>query len=473
MKRSCFFFFLLLAAHSVFAEIKLPSIFTDNMVLQQKSEVAFWGWSEKSKSISIQTSWDKKIYRTESDQSGKWKLKIATPSAGGPYSIIVSDGKQYKLDNVLIGEVWLCTGQSNMEMPMKGFKGQPINGSNDAILKSKNNNIRFYTVPRSAQTTLQENSKPSSWKIAEPEAVSNFSATAYYFGKLLNELLDVPIGLINVSYGGSPVESWMGSNTLKDFPEIQIPMPGDSIKIPNRTPTALYNGMVRPIAGFAIKGQLWYQGESNYDRPDQYSKLLPAMINSWRKEWNIGDYPFLYAQIAPFDYRQLPPFLKDEKANSAYLRDAQRRAESVIPNAAMSVLLDVGNESNIHPPDKETPGKRFALLALGKVYELTGFAYASPAYDSLVVKDTLAEVRFKNAGNWLTSYGKELNLFEIAGKDKIFYPAKAVIFRNTVLVSSPKVKEPLAVRYAFKDFVIGELFNTEGLPASSFRTDNW
>lgn len=468
-----FFIGFLILCIAAPAQVKLASLFTDNMVLQQKTDVPVWGWDSPGTPITVTPSWDKKQYSTKTDASGKWFVKIATPSFGGPYEIIISDGKPVKLSNVLLGEVWLCSGQSNMEMPMKGFKGQPIIGSNDAILRSANKNIRIYTVPRSSVTEVQQNSKPSSWKEADPESVSNFSATAYYFGKLLNQLLNVPIGLIHSSFSGSFAQAWMNPGSLKDFPEITVPAKGDSIKFVSRTPTTLYNGMLHPIVGYAIKGAIWYQGESNYDQPDQYEKLFPAMVKQWRAEWNIGNFPFYFAQIAPYNYAQLPPYSVGGKFNSAYLRDAQRKCSDFIPASGMAVLMDIGEEKSIHPSHKVEGGERLALLALGRTYGLKGFGFDSPAYDSVSVSGNIAEVRFKNASNWLTSYGKELSYFEIAGKDKIFYPAKAVISRNTVLVSSPQVKEPLAVRYAFKDFVVGDLFSTEGLPVSSFRTDNW
>lgn len=455
------------------AQVKLPSIFTDNMVLQQQSKAPIWGWAKPGSEVTVQSSWDGRSYTAKVDVSGRWKTVLSTPGAGGPYELTITDGIPVKLNNVLVGEVWLCTGQSNMEMPLKGFKGQPILGSNDAILKSKNKNLRIYTVPRSSQKTPQENSKPSPWKVADPETVSNFSATGYFFGRMLNEMLDVPVGLINVSYGGSTIEAWMDSEALKPFKEIQVPGKNDSIKVVNRTPTTLYNGMLYPVVGYGIKGCIWYQGESNYERPDQYEHLFPAMVKRWRDLWNEGDFPFYYMQIAPYNYAQLPPYNYGGKYNSAYLRDAQRKSESKIPNSAMAVIMDIGEEASIHPSHKEEGGKRLALLALAKIYGLQGFGYASPEYESMSVTGSVAIVKFANATNGLTSFGKELSCFEVAGKDKMFYPAKAVIGGSSVSVSSPMVKEPVAVRYAFKDFIVGDLFSTEGLPAASFRTDDW
>ncbi|MEJ6981378.1 sialate O-acetylesterase [Pedobacter sp. P351] len=473
MKNIAVFILCLLISLSTDAQVKLASLFTDNMVLQQNTQAPVWGWSGAGKTVKIITSWNKKSYSVKADDSGKWMIKVNTPSAGGPYELTVSDGKPLILKNVLIGEVWICGGQSNMEVPLKGFKGQPILGSNDAILKSKNNRIRVYTVPRSSVTELQQNSKPSVWKTAEPESIANFSATGYYFGRLLYEMLDVPVGLINVSYSGSFVEAWMSPENLKQFPEVKIPAKGDTIKAVSRTPTTLYNGMLYPTAGYGIKGAIFYQGESNYERPDKYEEMFPAMVKEWRSLWKQGDFPFYYVQIAPYNYAQLPPYNKGGKFNSAYLRDAQRKSLAKIPNSAMAVVLDAGEENMIHPANKEVVGKRLALLALTNTYSFKGFGSASPLYKSLSVSGDVATVSFNNAANGLTSFSKEMNTFEIAGSDKVFYPAKATVNGSSVSVSSAMVKEPVAVRYAFKDFVVGDLFSTEGLPASSFRTDDW
>ncbi len=466
---ACFTLGLCLAL-TLQAQVRLAPIFTDNLVLQQHSKALIWGWTSPGRSVKVQPSWSRKTAQGTADKDGKFLVTVETPAAGGPYQITVSDGKPVHLKNVLIGEVWICAGQSNMEMPMKGFKGQPVVGSNTTILHASNPMIRLYTVPRSSQASPRDTSKRSDWKVAGPESVSNFSATGWFFGRELQQYLQVPVGLINISYGGSPAESWMSAQVLGAFPEIQVPGPTDTIKSPNRTPTTLYNGMLHPVVGYTVRGFTWYQGESNYDRPDQYERLFPAMVAQWRSEWKDSTLPFYFAQIAPYNYGTLPDA---NKKNSAYLRDAQRKSVRVIPHSGMAVLLDVGEEGSIHPARKQEAGERLALVALTKTYRAGGFAGESPDYDTLVITNGIAEVKFRNAANWLTAYGKELSLFEIAGKDKVFYPAKAVIYRSSVLVSSPQVKEPVAVRYAFRDFVTGELFSTEGLPVSSFRTDNW
>jgi sialate O-acetylesterase len=469
------FFIITLLPLFSFANIVLPSFFGDNMVLQQQTNAAIWGWAKANSNVSVTTSWNKKKYSTKTGNDGKWKLAVSTPVAGGPYDITISDGTPLTLHNVLIGEVWLCSGQSNMEMPMKGYRDQPILGSNDAVFNSANDNIRLYIVPRSVKLNAQDSSKNNTWKIANPENVSNFSATAYYFGKLLHERLKVPIGLVNISYGGTPAEAWMSASSLKAFPEIVVPTIADTAKANlHRSPTVLYNGMLHPFIGYAIKGCIWYQGESNNGRPDQYEKLFPAMIASWREELGQGNFPFYFAQIAPYKYWRSgegnSPTIKD---NSAYLRDAQRKAALTVPESGMAVLMDIGEENNIHPANKEIGGRRLAYLALAKTYGQKGFAYNSPSFDSLLINGSTATIRFKDAPNGLTTFGKPLVNFEIAGADKNFRPAKAVIWQGRIMLSSPDVPTPVAVRYAFKDFVVGELFSTEGFPVSSFRTDNW
>jgi sialate O-acetylesterase len=465
----------ILLPYFVKADIRLPYFFSDNMVLQQQTNAAIWGWAKPGSTVQIMTSWNKRKYTAPADAEGKWKTKIATPAAGGPYEITISDGSPVTIKNILVGEVWLCSGQSNMEMAMKGFRDQPILNANDAVFNAANNNIRLYTVPRSVKVIEMDTSKKAEWKGTTPETVNNFSASAYYFGRLLQKQLNIPVGLIVISYGGSSAEAWMNKEALKGFPELVIPTLADTGKVNNRTPTTLYNGMLYPFIGYTFKGCLWYQGESNNGRPEQYEKLFPAMVRQWRSEMNNGEFPFYFAQIAPYNYSQLnnAAAVLDRKNNSAYLRDAQRKALNLIPNSGMVVLMDNGEENSIHPMDKETVGKRFSYLALGHTYQYKGFAYQSPTYDSLLISGNIATIKFRNNPNGLTTYGKPLTQFEIAGADKIFRSATANIRNGTIVLSSPLVTAPVAVRYAFKDFIMGELFSTEGFPLSSFRTDDW
>lgn len=464
----------LLASYQINAKIKLPALFSDNMILQQKSNTPMWGWAEKNGNLTIQTSWNSKIYKAKADNQGKWKVDLQTPVAGGPFTIEVMEGtEKVIIKNVLIGEVWLCSGQSNMEMPLKGFQGQPVTNGNEIIVRSTNKNIRLITVPRA--TVLEPLTDfEGKWEVASPKSTSNFSATAWYFGSLLQEVLDVPVGLIHVSYGGSSMEAWMNQEMLKDFASAKIPTTKEELaKDPNRVPTTLFNGMLSPVIGYGIKGCIWYQGESNYERASEYKDLMKKMVSSWRALWKQGDFPFYYAQIAPFNYASFHPKDYLDKYNSAYLREAQLKAAKEIPNSAMAVLMDIGEENSIHPMDKEKGGSRLAYQALARTYGLEGFEFESPKYKSMEIKDNSVTVSFDDVTNGITSYEKEVTGFELAGEDKIFYPAKTVVRRKSVVLTSDKVAKPVAVRYLFKDFAKAELFSAGGLPVSSFRTDEW
>ena len=458
--------FLIAFTLSLSAEIKLPSIFGDNMVLQQQTNAAIWGKATPNSTISVRASWNNRSVTTRADSEGRWKLKVPTPAAGGPYTVIISDGKPVTLRNVMIGEVWVCSGQSNMEMPMKGYRNQPITGSNEFIATSANNSIRLITVPRVTSLTPLDDFN-GSWKTCEPGNVAEFSATAYFFGLMLNNALNVPVGLICTSWGGTRIEPWISEDGHKNFDWVKLP---DKTQKPDnlsaQTPTVLFNAMINPLVGYGIRGAIWYQGESNRNEPVQYQKLMPGLADNWRSVWDIGVFPLYYVQIAPFDYG--PTGL-----NSAFLREAQLKAVKDGTNMGMACIMDTGEKDNIHPADKKAAGDRLAYLALAKTYGMQGFACEGPLLKEMAVEGPLVKLTFDNAPNGLTSFGKELSNFEVAGANKRFYPATAFITNSGVTLFSPVVNEPAAVRYAFKDFVIGDLFNIEGLPASSFRTDDW
>jgi len=465
----CVFFVFPYAMH---AKISLPAFISEGMVLQQLTSASLWGKAFPGKTITVRASWNNMNYSTKADSEGRWRIQLKTPQAGGPYFIAFSEGNDsFTLHDVWVGEVWLCSGQSNMEMPMKGFKNQPVEGSNMDILKSKNSQLRLFTVKRHSTLAAQEDVE-GEWQTANPVSVSEFSATAYYFGRLLQEILKVPVGLICSSWGGSPIESWMDRGMLQPFPGIKLPQTEEDIKEKNRTPTTLFNGMIAPLVGFAIKGVIWYQGESNYDRYTSYADLLLAMVNGWRTKWNKGVFPFYYCQIAPYDYRLITPH-GEEVFNSAYLREAQLKAESRIENSGMAVLLDAGLEKGIHPPKKQIAGERLALLAFAKTYRINGIVSDSPVYKDMTIKGDTAILSFDRAEMWLTAPKGDLKNFKMAGLDKKFYPADAWINRSKVYVRSKAVKHPVAVRYAFENYVEGDLYGTEGLPVSSFRTDDW
>lgn len=470
MKKVILFIFVAIYILQAHAGIKLPAIFSDNMMFQQNSEVRIWGWGEKNSTVEVRPSWTNEPYYTKVDKDGRWFVYVKTLEADNrAYSIAISDEQNsVTFNNILIGEVWLCLGQSNMEMPMKGFKGQPVKNSNADILKSANKKIRLFTVKRTSLLNRTDD-VIGTWTEASPETVREFSATGYYFGRLLNEMLDVPVGLVLSSWGGTWIESWMAKEWLIGFPEISIPKAEADIKVPNRTATTLYNGMINPIKGYTIKGSIMYQGESNYDRPKQYVPLFEKFVKELRSSWGQGDFPFYFCQIAPYDN---PPEAHGD-FNAAYLREAQLKVSRNIPNSGMVVLMDIGEEYNIHPQDKQTGGERLAMMALGKAYNKMGFAFESPSFEGMEIKDSVAILSFASAPMWMTSFGQEMQNFEIAGADRKFYPAKARFNRSKVEVSSDKVLQPVAVRYGFKDYVKADLFGTEGLPVSSFRTDDW
>ncbi len=446
------------------AEVKLPAIFGDHMVLQQQTDAAIWGTAKTNKTVKVTTSWNKESYSTKSNSEGNWKLKVKTPTAGGPFSINISDGTELKLNNVLIGEVWVCSGQSNMQMIMNGYHNQPVLGSNEAIATSTNNSIRLITIER--EKNLEEQKDFSGeWLECTPENVGSFSATAYFFGRMLQNALDVPVGLICSSWGGTRIEPWISDGGFENFDWVNLPNENTPSDYSQQTPTVLFNAMISPMVGYAIKGALWYQGESNRNEPQHYEKLMPGLIENWRDEWGIGDFPFYYCQIAPFNY--------GGGINSAFLREAQFKASTAIDNIGMACLMDVGEKNNIHPADKKAAGERLAYLALAKTYVMAGFEYSGPTLKEMTIEGSVVKLTFNHAKYGLSTFSKELLNFKVAGENQRFYPAEAFITRKGITLFSPSVEKPVAVRYAFDDWVVGELFNNEGLPASSFRTDDW
>ena len=463
--------FLLLATIMVVmgikAKVTLPKIFSDGMVMQRETNANLWGEAKASSNVKITTSWDNKSYVVRSDSNGKWKTSVKTPKAGGPFSITFSDGEKLTINNILIGEVWICSGQSNMEMPMKGYKNQPVDNAVEDILHSKDSNLRLFTVKRNSKFKPVDD-VTGNWNEANPASIRNFSATAYYFGRELRRSLDVPIGLIVAAWGGSACEAWMTADWLKAFPDAKIPASEEDIKSKNRTPTVLYNGMLHPLIGFSMRGVIWYQGEDNVTRYSTYADMLTTMIGGWRSVWKQGDFPFYFCQIAPYDYK-----LINYTVNSAFLREQQSKAELMNQNCGMAVLMDVGMDFGIHPRKKYQAGMRLALLALDKTYGVEGLTSESAYYDKMEIKGDTAVISFKRADMWIYgAKGYKSDLFEIAGEDRIFHPAKAWIERSKVYVKCDSVKTPVAVRYAFKDWADGDLF-CDGLPISSFRTDNW
>ena len=453
---------------TVHAKVTLPQFFDHNMVLQQQTECNLWGWTDAGKDgVVVVTSWNDEEHLAEVDKNGRFELKVKTPEAGGPYYIAFSDGEEFlMLNNILIGEVWICSGQSNMEMQMKGFKQQPVEGTTEELLRCQDASLRLFTVKRHASLT-PERDVTGQWNEANSASVRDFSATAYYFGRALRQTLGVPVGLIVTSWGGSACEAWMAPEWLKAFPKVNQHVTEDDMKkLQQRCPTALYYGQLRPLVGYTMRGAIWYQGEDNVPRFDYYAPLLKTMVEGWRADWKQGEFPFYYCQIAPYDYS-----LIDWKG-SQYLREQQLKAEATIPNARMAVLMDAGLEYGIHPRKKRQAGERLAILALSNTYGVKGLPDFA-TYSSVEFHGDTAVVAFDRSKEWVYfEHGPKSSNFEIAGEDRVFHPAEAWISRNRVYVRSEQVKKPVAVRYAFRDWVEGDLMH-DGLPVSSFRTDSW
>ncbi len=449
------------------AAVRLPALFADGMVLQQQTSCRMWGTATAGRLVKVTTSWNGKTTDTRADSEGRWQLRVATPGAGGPYTITLDDGEKTRLRDVLVGEVWICSGQSNMEMSMKGFKGQPVEGATEELMLGGDAQLRLFTVKRNPQLQAVD-TVSGRWEAAQTATLRQFSATAYYFGKMLRATLHVPVGLVVTAYGGSACEAWMAADWLKAFPEVELPTSqADVDRRAQRCPTALYHGMLRPLVGYAMRGVIWYQGEDNVPRYGNYAHLLATMVRGWRNDWQQGDFPFYYCQIAPYDYSLL-----GWSHNSALLREQQLRAEKMIPNSRMAVLLDAGMAYGIHPRQKRVAGERLALLALANTYGRQGLPDFA-TYGGVAFEGDTAVVSFERSKEWVYfDKGTTSNLFEVAGDDHVFYPAKAWTARNKVYVRSDSVKVPRAVRYAFHNWVEGDLFH-DGLPVSSFRTDDW
>lgn len=465
-KLANFTFFVLLSQLAI-GKIKLPSIISDNMVLQQQSTVPLWGKASKEHKVTVTTSWDHEQYSVQSDASGNWKLEIKTPEAGGPYKITFDDGSKLTLTNILIGEVWVCSGQSNMERSMLGKVNQPILNSNDILMHAHDSLLRLFHVKRIISVTPLDDCE-GTWEVSSPETASTFSAVGYQFAKKMQEILNVPVGIIEAAWGGTPIKGWMNKQSLQPFHQIKIPSANNSSKPSSQTATCLFNGMINPIAGYGIKGFLWYQGEWNRRDPYLYKDLMAAMVKSWRSLWGRDTLSFYYVQIAPYGYAG------KFKDSVPYLREGQAQAMKIIPNSGMVVSMDAGNKYSIHPPDKTTIAKRLLYWALGDAYHWKGIAYQSPSFKSMQIKDSVVTVSFLHAPLGLTSYDQKINGFELAGKDKIFYPAEAKIKgRGKVILHSDEVPHPEAVRYLFKAWAVGNLYNIAGLPTAPFRTDDW
>ena len=444
-----------------YADVRLPAIFGSNMVLQQNQQVKIWGWANPSEKIKITNTWSGTALETTANRGAKWEISMATPGAGGPYTITIEGNNRILLENVMIGEVWVCSGQSNMES--SATHSYSFNNAEEETKNATYPNIRLFHVAKST-SEYQQDDVSGEWKVCNPESMSTFSGTAYFFGRELHNNMDIPIGLIHASWGGTAAEVWTDPGVIEGDPELS-----ENAKKLNVTdwwpvtPGSAYNAMIAPVIPFEIAGVIWYQGESNTVAPQGYAKLFPAMIKDWRKSWG-SDFPFYYVQIAPFNYQQ--PLV------GALLRESQLKALSV-PNTGMVVISDIGDIEDIHPKNKQDVGIRLARLALAKTYGFDQVAFSGPIYREMKREGKRIRLYFDHAENGLLAKGGALTHFTIAGSDQNFVPAKAKIDANTIVVYNKKLKDPVAVRFAWDNIAEPNLFNGDNLPASTFRTDDW
>ncbi len=484
-------------------EVKLPAIIGENMVLQQGRELPIWGWATPGEKVAVTLAGTGRS--AEADANGSWLVRLPPMQAGGPHELTVAGEKNtLTLKNVMVGEVWLCSGQSNMFWEVRKAAG-----AEQEIPAADYPDLRLFSVTKKTAEKPLEDVR-GRWSVCEPNAVANFSAVAYFFGRellLAKKDRHVPIGLIHSSVGGSAIELWMPQETLSEDPEFRAALAkyeeglesyqakkvkqfeealakwrteAEQAKAEGKGPpkepsppkpppkgSVYFNGMIRPLAPFAIAGVIWYQGETNVEQAALYARLFPAMIASWRKVWGQGDFPFLFVQLANYKQRSVEPTDSDW----ARLREAQLAALAV-PRTAMAVAIDIGDANDIHPADKQDVGKRLALAALGTVYG-KDVVCSGPIFAGMKIKGNEAILSFKHVGSGLVAYGDALAGFAVAGADRRFVWARARIEGDQVIVSSKDVPRPVAVRYGWADNPECNLYNKEGLPASPFRTDDW
>jgi len=448
------------------ADVKLPAIFGSNMVLQQKIACPIWGTADAGEDVTVSIAGQTKTVKA--DANGKWLVKLAPLEVGEPLTMTVKGKNEIVFENVLVGEVWVGSGQSNMQWT--------VNASNpgNAIKEANFPSIRLITVPNVSKTTPQDNFN-GQWTPCTPQNVPNFSAVLFYFGRKLHQDLNIPVGLIHCSWGGSSCESWINYDVVAknpDFAQIlerrtsrekEQPGGGD-----NQQVGYLYNGMLHPIIGYGIRGVIWYQGETNAGRAFQYRTLFPTMINNWREEWGQGNVPFYWVQLANFMATKEKP----EESAWAELREAQSMTRS-LPNSGQAVIIDIGEADDIHPRNKRDVGIRLGLLALNNDYGKTQPCESSQLKSASFDGDKVT-MKFDFVYEGLVSRGAAATGFAVAGEDKVFHWAtEEIVGKETVVVRSSKVAKPVAVRYGWADNPIVTLYNSANLPMNPFRTDNW
>jgi len=507
LKRNLFFTLVLFSFHNANAEVKPNSLFTENCVLQQGVKVPIWGTASVNEKVTVY--FEDQAITTIANNQGKWLVKLKPLKATSvPQQLIIQGQNRITITGILVGEVWLCSGQSNMGFPLRAIKPVGTYSKAAAVIKEAQQYplIRQFSIPlkKNADIPIIKEDVNGKWQVCDSNTAPNFSAVAYFFGRELFKKLKVPIGLINSSYGGTAIENWINRETLESYPELKSifsdyekalhdfpeklneytihqnelmeKYSGDSAEAsllhketPRKPsppmspaerggPTGLWNTMISPLIPFAIKGCVWYQGEANGSRGTQYRVLLPALINSWRSNWNLGNFPFIIIQIPGW------------KGHQPELREAQLITTEHVSNTAMTVITDCDDTLNVHPGNKEPVGWRAAMQALGLAYRDRSENWG-PVYQSMTTLNNQVILNFKHIGSGLIAKNGTLKDFEIAGPDKQFVPAIATIVNNTIIVSAPGINKPVAVRMGWSRCPQVNLFNKEGFCATAFRTD--
>ena len=465
------------------AKVRLPHIISDNMVIQQQTEVRLWGWAQPGKTVKVTASWNSEAATAKAGKDGRWLVKVKTPKAGyEPLTITFDDGEPLTIGNVVAGEVWVCAGQSNMEMPVKGFGQCPVKDYNHHVLDAAlSKGVRSVKIP-SVMSSRPQDDAQCEWRQCSPKTVGEFSATGYFFARLLSRTLDIPVGIIEANKGGSRVESWLTKENLEKYTDD----PTDSVEISRKWAQYDYlrsllwgNGTFNPILNYTVKGILYYQGCSNVGDPgDQYSQRLKLLVEQWRSQFALGEIPFYFVQIAPFQYGD-----GLDGTSGALLREQQWKAAQIIPNSSLVCINDLVypyEYSQIHPAQKQPVGERLAFTALNRDYGYETVNYKSSSYKDMTIKNDTVFIHTQD-NYWCEAPFEGIQGFEVAGADKVFHPAEAHHFwrpgggywDEALIVVSPEVKQPVAVRYCFRNFQLGNVKNGAGLPLFPFRTDNW
>ena len=474
LRRILFFAALSTMTLGMQAKVRLPHIIGDNMILQQDSKARLWGWDTPGKAVKVNVSWSKESYSAKTDSKGIWIVGVKTPKASyTPLSITFNDGDKTTINNVLSGEVWVCAGQSNMEMPVKGFGNCPVEGYNKAVMNANEyKGIHYVKIP-SVMSTQPLDDAQCEWKVIDPQTVGDASATGYFFAQAINKTLNIPVGLVMANKGGTRVESWLDrdyleKNTIESLDSMAMmkKFPYDYLR-----PLLWGNGTFSPILKYTVKGIIFYQGCSNVGDPaGQYTKRLNDLVSQWRRDFKLGDIPFYFVQIAPY-------FNSDVNGDwGPRLREQQFNASKIIPNSGIVCTDDLVypyESQQIHPSQKQQVGERLALQALNNTYGMKDIWCESAEFKDMRISNDTCYINLKNDYNGISRY-EDIHGFEVAGADKVFHKANASYYwTKGLIVTSPEVKTPVAVRYAFRNWGYGNVKNAALLPLFPFRTDNW